>query len=609
MNTSKGSNIDLNQIRIQLRSSIPSEIRKGVDQVRKALQEDPDDADLYTLLVEAGRENAALQDDVRNLLQGMNEKGSVLASTALSALNKPIEVPKKQDEPIVEKTAFEQQPVETDPMNLADEAYYAAEFDKAIHLYEQILANDPDNQRAHQQLNKAKLNRYSKEPSVEIPKEAVSLYRRARSYIAVQDFKAAIGLLNEAAGISHEQGVEFSEAKIELNMLQELLAVADYRKRGMEALQHGKWEDAQDFFHKAHQLDITDQIANKAEEVVQLLRKAETFFVSYVMRVGSVQDQMARLQPVADAIAAAENLNEIIGVKRFNILQAKYELYKACTELNNHRMIGFASQRPLVSVLRATNDILPPEDSTKKHAEDVLQKARKERFLLSIIAIFVLAFLSYFAFGLGIIAPPPPTPTTISVTITDTNMSPTPTATHSPIPTLTPSMTFTLSPVPSVTKTSTPQTDTAYVIIKFGHYWDKPNGSWIGEWTRNLFVTVLDKKLVFGSTWYLCKWDDHGELIQGWILGDYLSFVQLPTTTPTLSLTPQGSGYININTMHPQDQPNGKWVGELRRNQFVSIYNSLIINGDMWYFCTWDPDGEGWILSQYVVLGTPTPRP
>jgi hypothetical protein len=97
------------------------------------------------------------------------------------------------------------------------------------------------------------------------------------------------------------------------------------------------------------------------------------------------------------------------------------------------------------------------------------------------------------------------------------------------------------------------------------------------------------------------------------------------TSTPTLTETaiPASQsfldiGYVNIPLMHPQDQPNGKWVGELKRFQSVTILRQRRVVGDQWYFCEWSINGttqQGWILAQYITIGslnstpdaTPTP--
>lgn len=92
------------------------------------------------------------------------------------------------------------------------------------------------------------------------------------------------------------------------------------------------------------------------------------------------------------------------------------------------------------------------------------------------------------------------------------------------------------------------------------------------------------------------------------------------TSTPTLTETAipasqqlLDTGYIGVLLIHPQDKPNGKWVGELRKYQPVSVLQQKISSGDAWYFCEWTINGvtqQGWILAQYITIGpTPTPRP
>ncbi len=54
-----------------------------MDQVRRWLQDHPEDQDVFQLLMEAAREVPTLRDEVRNLVQGFAEKDSAAANSIL----------------------------------------------------------------------------------------------------------------------------------------------------------------------------------------------------------------------------------------------------------------------------------------------------------------------------------------------------------------------------------------------------------------------------------------------------------------------------------------------------------------------------------------------
>ena len=86
------------------------------------------------------------------------------------------------------------------PTREAMAAYYAEEYEKAIRLYDQVLALDSGNTRAAEQREKARLTLLSRlqPPDTRIPAEARSRYRRARSYLAAGDYASAEAALKEA---------------------------------------------------------------------------------------------------------------------------------------------------------------------------------------------------------------------------------------------------------------------------------------------------------------------------------------------------------------------------------------------------------------------------
>lgn len=191
----------LNTIRNYLKSSMPGDIWKGMEQARKWVNVHPEDQDIYSVLLDAIQENFLLRDDVQDLLNDMSQKGSKSAADAMRFL-----------------------PVNLQDLQMkADDAYYTENYENALRLYRQVLQLEPDNKRAQSQLAKAELQRIPEKPNKNIPKVALMRYRKARSSIAAGEIQSAIRLLNAAIEEAQVEDVNFPEAEQLLNTMQNLL--------------------------------------------------------------------------------------------------------------------------------------------------------------------------------------------------------------------------------------------------------------------------------------------------------------------------------------------------------------------------------------------------
>jgi len=104
-------------------------------------------------------------------------------------------------------------------LDSADDLYYAGKYAQAIELYEQLLSLDPNNQRALEQLTKAKFNLVAENAPKSLPLKAMQSYRRARSYISAGATENAIGALREAIETAHQAKIPFHEAEELLSRL------------------------------------------------------------------------------------------------------------------------------------------------------------------------------------------------------------------------------------------------------------------------------------------------------------------------------------------------------------------------------------------------------
>ncbi len=256
----------LRAVLVQLSSQRPSDVWRGIEQVRQWLTEDPENRDVYGLLLDAVKENRYLREQIRGLLSEMIQKGSTSANEAMASLPYSIQ----------------------DLLSDADDAYYAAEYNRAIQLYQQILKLDPDNTRVKEYLNRAIISRDSPDVQTNIPRVALQYYRRARSLIASRHVVTAINLLNAAIEAAQVKGMEYPEAEEALNQMQDLLIANEYIEEANTAIREKRGKDALDLYNKALVLDPTNETIRRelkglqdslrvdSRQAEKLLRQAKT---------------------------------------------------------------------------------------------------------------------------------------------------------------------------------------------------------------------------------------------------------------------------------------------------------------------------------------------
>lgn|GEM_PF-1634270 len=609
-------------VRKKLLSLLPSDIKQGIEQIRQWLIEDPEDQDTYNLVVGIAKESPALNDEIYNLLQGMASKGHVAAKEALETLDSMRETPNPNfgARDGSQNQTNTQIPHEQILMNEADNAYYAAEYETAIPLYQQILQLQPDNQRARQQLDKAELNRFTGKPRSDIPRDAIRYYRQARSFIAAKDFNAAINLLSAAVEEAHNKGVEFREANIALNRLQDLLTNVQYITKAEIFVQSGDWENALDQYKKALNLDPSDESITKMRDGLQGLLSAEALLDPRGIQL-SVQKK-EKLEAIGLFIKDTENVKDIVNTERYQKILAKHALYQAESDLHNWGFFtALAPQSRLLEILQQSKSVLGAKDPAITYVEEQLRRYRPVQILFFVLLAVIIILIVFQLLNGKLNATPP----IVSLTLT-TTLTPAFTETTRPTNTITTTRTstetITLTPTLTATGISTQSfLDVGYVNKLLIHYQDNPNGKWLGELHSPQSVTILRQQFVVGDQWFFCEWSINGITQQGWILAEYITITNetlTPISTPRATNTSTAQplldvGFVNTGLIHPQDKPNGKWVGELRRFQAVSVLKLQISSGSQWYFCEWNTNGtveQGWILAEYITIGsTPTPKP
>lgn len=290
----------LDVIRVKLRSQRPSDIFGALLEVRKILQENAEDQEVYEVLLDAVRDNPGLRQEARNLLEEMIQKGSKSADSALRVLPTGIK----------------------DLMNDADDAYYSADYNGAIELYRQILAKDPPNVRAREQLAKAELNRIAEMPDTELPRAAIQHFRRARSHIAARDFVAATTLLNAALEESRVRGIDFPEAERLINSIQDLWTADEYKSKADLALKNEQWASAWDLYNKALLLNPHDQVTKELIDGLDNLMRADALLDSLSDQKDKEREK--KLERIDAFLKTAEEIKTLVSTSLLKNSRKRY---------------------------------------------------------------------------------------------------------------------------------------------------------------------------------------------------------------------------------------------------------------------------------------------
>jgi tetratricopeptide (TPR) repeat protein len=469
----------LDVIQVKLRSQRPSDIFSAILDVKKLLQDNPEDQEIYEILLDAVRDNPGLRPEVRTLLDEMIQKGSKSAAGALRVL--PADV--------------------KDLMADADDAYYMGEYEQAIELYQKVLKIDPDNVRAREQTAKAELNRIAGRPDNDLPRAAVQYFRRARSHIAARDFGAAMNLLSAALEAARASGQDFPEAESLLNSMQDLWTADEYKAKAEVALRKEQWGTAYDLYNKAYLLNPQDQVTKELLTGLDGLMRADALLDSLSNQSIGDKEYQEKLAKIDGYLKTAEEIKALVGTSLLKSCRARYNQHLGKGLKSSHvprqalaaiiLLLLFLSVGTIVVVweeMREINHATPPTNVAT--ANIVINSTSTPKA-----------------------SPIPPTPVPFKPTQTAVPATPTSilhTATDAFTPTL------------PVTLTATP---IAYGKLKLSAYYfaDPRSGTAIDRVGMGQEVAILDQQTYGDIVYFLCSWEKDGKLIIGWINRDNIN--------------------------------------------------------------------------------------
>jgi tetratricopeptide (TPR) repeat protein len=210
-----------NPLSISSTNQYTGDASKRVAQIAGLLEKNPENPEIYKMLKDLWALKAELRPGIRGLVQKVAQKGSKLAVVLLKELPEDVSA----------------------LLADADDAYYAAEYDRAIQIYRQILILNPAHTRALDYLARAKSEQGSEKFQTSLPRSAIQLYRRARDLIIDREFVTAEHLLRNAIIEATQANVEgFPQAEEALTNLQNTSTAITYRRQVVDALQHNKFK-------------------------------------------------------------------------------------------------------------------------------------------------------------------------------------------------------------------------------------------------------------------------------------------------------------------------------------------------------------------------------
>lgn len=209
-------------------------------------------------------------------------------------------------------------------IKIADNSYYATEYDKAVELYGEALKLDPDNKHAQEQIAKAEFYRSIKTVKPEdLMAEALQLYKRSRSFIAIGDLDGAKILLQQSINVAEKAGVDFTNAKALLENIQNAARADEYKKRAYEELENDQWVRAEANLGLAMDLDPTDHNVQGLLPHLRSLLKARNLVEQLNSGLGTARN-LLKMQKEIQIILESTNETPILRNLWMQVLGARH---------------------------------------------------------------------------------------------------------------------------------------------------------------------------------------------------------------------------------------------------------------------------------------------
>ena len=220
--------------------------------------------------------DAEQQSDLLTILEDIRYKEEELAVVVLSH--------GKQSEDKISET--------NKVMNRAEELFYSGQFAEAIKKYNQVLAVEPNWERAREHRNQA--SEYLKRgyiPGEALPPEVALLFGKAQSAARVGRYMAALELMNKAKKILTEYGIaKWSDGDEFIALIQTSIEAEEIAQFATQAFNEGRIEEAinalNSIYHSSSHpkykvlADKYENFRNKVEKISTALYAPNIIFSS-----------------------------------------------------------------------------------------------------------------------------------------------------------------------------------------------------------------------------------------------------------------------------------------------------------------------------------------
>ena len=325
--------------------------------------------------------------------------------------------------------------------------------------------------------------------SNDVPQDAVQNFRRARSYIAAGDFEYAKDALTKAVESARKRGIQYSDAEKLLENVKSRLASDSLKQDAKKAVENKNLEVALKLYYSALKQDPTNIITSNETGDIQsvLLAKADDLKNK---RLGKFFVNMSQVKVLVDAFRSLATSDPAIDTAALKSIDRQLGQIKFARSFTLYAVTISAT------VVLFTSVIIP-------------------RLIIPLVPAITVAYT---------VTSTIPTTATVKMDIT-------PTPTETITPTITHTMTITPSETP--TPTSTEVILGVGFINKFvASVWEEPNAGLLGQLGIRQPLTLIEQRNVSSSIWFRCRWEIDGVTMEGWILGDNITFGATPTPAP-----------------------------------------------------------------------------
>lgn len=195
-------------------------------------------------------------------------------------------------------------------MDEAEKQFYGGRYAEATKLYDQVLALEPDWERARGHHNEAEnYLRTGYIPSIALPPEAATAYGKAQSATRVGRYADALVLLEKAKNTLRESGIQrWQEGQEFEQKLQQMIDAESAYQEGLKLFGQGQVDDGIEKIDTASQVTGLPKYKDKAQE----LRKTKETIrsVSEILTMGSSDPKMLiQAKASLDSMTAEYNDN------------------------------------------------------------------------------------------------------------------------------------------------------------------------------------------------------------------------------------------------------------------------------------------------------------